>query len=111
MWMNEGEIDYAVEVIGERTPEYSRYAKYLRDWKDVVNDNSDGWPYWKAGGKAAERLMDCVLRVQRIALHGGAELPTEKEFRASLTPIKSLATKHGLTAPTLEDTPSTSPSP
>lgn len=105
MWMNEPEIDQALEVISEREPELARYAKYLSDWRDVVNSSSDGWPHWKAGAKSAEKLMDLVSRVMNGLRGRGGDMPTDQEFRAALTPIKSLATKHKLKAPELEDAP------
>lgn len=112
MWMNEYEIDEAVELIDDRVPEFSRYAKFLHDWKEVVNSSSDGWPYWKAGGKSAEKLMDLVQRTLNVTRgRGGGEMPTEDEFRKSLAPIRSLAAKHKLVAPELADAPSASPSP
>lgn len=105
MWMNEYEIDEAVELIGDRAPEAARYAKFLHDWKEVVNSSSDGWPHWKAAGKSAEKLMALVQRTLNVIRCRGGEMPTDDEFRKSLAPIRALATKHKLTAPELADTP------
>jgi hypothetical protein len=105
LFMNEGEIDQSVEVISERAPEFARFAKYLSDWRDVVNSSSDGWPYWKAGARSAERLMGLLNKVMDVLRGRGGEMPTEQEFRKSLAPIKALATKHKLKAPELEDAP------
>jgi hypothetical protein len=48
-WMNEYEIDRAVAQMEEHAPELAPYAKFLSDWKDTVNNNSDGWAYWQGG--------------------------------------------------------------
>lgn len=111
MWMNEYEIDHAAEMIDNRAPEFSKYAKYLSDWRTVVNENSDGWPYWKVGGRAAEGLMGLVQRVTNVIAGRGGEMPTEAEFRKAISKIKSAATKHGLNAPVLDDVPSASNAP
>lgn len=105
MAMNEPEIDHALEVISEREPDYARYAKFLSDWRDVVNSSSDGWPHWTAGRKSADKLMDLVNRVMGVIRGRGGEMPSDDDFRKSLTPIKTLATKHKLKAPELEDAP------
>jgi len=101
--MNEDDIDRAVEIIDTHAPEFSRFAKYLSDWRTTINENSDGWPYWNAGRKAADKLATLVDRVINVVAGRGGEMPTEQEFLKALTPIKSAATKHRLTAPTLDD--------
>jgi hypothetical protein len=103
MWMNEAEIDQAKEVYAERAPDLYPFAKFLADWRDVVNSSSDGWPYWKAGGGAAERLMTLLQQGMNCLRGRGGEMPTVDQLRKTLTPIRSLATKHNLTAPTLAD--------
>lgn len=102
MWMNEGEIEQMLEFTRYEAPEFAPYARYLSDWMDVVNDNSDGWAYWKAGSGAAGKLMDALQALRDSQRYGGAA-PDEAVFKRSLAPIKSCATKHGLTAPTLDD--------
>jgi hypothetical protein len=104
MWMNEPEIERTVEIIDDHAPQFSAYAKYLSDWRDVVNSNSDGWHSWRAGGKSADKLMTLLQRaVDVVAMRSRDPMPTEQDFKKSLTPIKSLATKHNLTAPTLDE--------
>jgi hypothetical protein len=102
MWMNEPEIDDAMDVIAYHEPELARFAKYLGDWREVVNSNSDGWHSWKAGPAAAGKLQDLVKRTTDVIRGRGGDLPTEKEFMKTLSPIKACATKFKLTAPELE---------
>ncbi|WP_327210954.1 hypothetical protein [Rhizobium leguminosarum] len=67
MWMNEGEIEQMLEFTRYEAPEFAPYARYLSDWMDVVNDNSDGWAYWKAGSGAAGKLMDALQALRDLA--------------------------------------------
>lgn len=105
--MNESEIDRAVELIGSMAPEYLPYAEYLSDWRHTVNANSDGWPYWTAASRAATRLQEYIQEIIRL-IRGGASSsisarPTVEQLKKALVPIKSLATKKKLEAPTLRD--------
>jgi len=103
MWMNEGEVDEALAVVERRAPEYFPYVKYLSDWRDTINRNSDGWPYWTAGTRCASNLMVLVAKLMDSIRGGRGERPTKKEFDRTLTPIKSCATRHKLPVPTLGD--------
>ncbi|WP_456718042.1 MULTISPECIES: hypothetical protein [unclassified Bradyrhizobium] len=104
--MNEAEIDNAVEVIKERAPQFYKYAKYLADWRDVVNQSSDGWHSWRAGSKCADTLSALLTAVMSVARGRSKDMPTDAEFKKALTPIRATATKHNLTAPVLaDDTP------
>ena len=110
MLMNTYDIDDAVEIIARHAPEFSKYAKFLADWRDTVNANSDGWAYWKGGTKPAETLSTLLKAVVDHARTGqfgrSTPLPTDAQFRKALAPIRAAATKHNLTAPTLaEETP------
>lgn len=104
MWMNESEIDHALEIARAETPHLAPYVQYLSDWRDTVNQNSDGWAYWKAGAKCADKLSDLANGIRMSLMHRG-NMPTEAEFRKALTPIKATATRHGLPAPTLQEAP------
>lgn len=111
-WMNEGEIDEAVQIVGERAQEYFPYVQYLSDWRDIVNRNSDGWPYWKAGAACASKLMDLtadLMNFIRFDYGSTRKAPGLKAFQAALTPIKSCATRHKLPAPVLGRSGSKSP--
>jgi hypothetical protein len=112
VWRNEYEIadilDGAAHAPDKRVV---AHALVLARWVNIVNQNSDGWPYWRAGAKAGEKLSDLLARAvghhsrpDRDSLPRGASwwdpyVPTDAEWRATLTPMKTLATKRGLPSP------------
>ena len=109
MLMNGYEIDEAVERLQHAAPGAWPYAQYLSDWRDTVNDNSDGWSYWRAGSKCAEKLQQAVSRAVD-SLRGAGEMPTRAEFDRALTPIKSFATRRNLPQPNLRPARAAGPS-
>jgi hypothetical protein len=102
-WMNEYEIDEAIEILSRRKPEIAPYARFLGAWRDTVNQNSDGWAHWRAGSKCADRLSSLVKAAVEVArgFKGNDEMPRETLFRSALTPIKQMATKRGFAQPEL----------
>lgn len=105
--MNEYEIDHSVSVLSHFGSDKLRFAQYLSDWRDTVNNNSDGWPYWSAGSRAGDKLGALVKKAMDFHLGRSENTPSEAEFMKALTPIKSAATKHKLTAPELQDVDTT----
>lgn len=101
MWMNESEIDEALEIIGKYAPRFLPYVKYLSDWRDIINQNSDGWPYWTAGTRPASRLQELISAIMSKIRGRGAAEPSIRELDRALTPIKSFATRKKLPAPVL----------
>jgi hypothetical protein len=112
-WMNESEIDRALEIIKDHAPQYAPYAQYLSDWRDEVANTSDGWPYWKAGTGCAAKLMDAIQQViSKIrGDHALTEFPTEEQFKKAIGLVKAGATRLQRKAPTLNEAPIASPSP
>lgn len=100
--LNEYEIDRIAERTEEHAPEFHPFAKFLRDWKDAVNENSDGWPYWKAGSSCAKRLMSLLKQAEESIITRG-EPPRVEDLRKALAPIRAMATRHGLMAPVLDE--------
>ena len=101
MRMNEYDIDRALEVVRQHAPEFFIYVKYLSDWRDIINQNSDGWAYWSAGTRPASNLEDLISKLMHSISGRNVEEPSVKEFYKALTPIKSFATRHKLPAPVL----------
>jgi hypothetical protein len=100
MRLNEYEIDRALEVVGQYTPVFLPYVKFLSDWRDIVNQNSDGWAYWSAGTRPAAKLEDLVAQLMNN-ITGRGVAPSAREFERALIPIKRFATLKKLPAPVL----------
>lgn len=56
MWMNEYDIDDAVDQI-QHPKHLHRGALFLQAFKDLINSISDGWPYWSYGTKCSKNLQ------------------------------------------------------
>lgn len=105
MWMNSGDIDRMVLVGETDLPEILPFARLLADWRDIVDENSDGWSTWRTGSKCADRLMN-LLQEADSSRRGRGQVPPRELFLKALTPIKSFATQRELPKPELvEDRP------
>ena len=101
MLLNNDEIDHALSVLKRAAPEIAPYAQYLSDYRDEVNANSDGWAYWRAGTRAADKLSNLISAAVGAA-RGHGEMPDELALKKSLTPIRSACTRFKLKAPELK---------
>ncbi|MDW9481124.1 hypothetical protein GOB57_20990 [Sinorhizobium meliloti] len=109
MWMNRDDIDRMVLVGETEVPEILPFATFLADWRDTVDENSDGWSTWRAGSKCADRLMG-LLQEADNSRRGRGHVPPRELFLRALTPIKSFATQRGLPRPELvEGRPAAAP--
>lgn len=87
-FMNEYEVIMATETCASH-PVLGKAARFLRAYMQQVDLNSDGWPYWNAPVKAAEKLMKLV---------NGYSEPSEYQLMLALIPIKSFYTRRGTAA-------------
>jgi hypothetical protein len=101
MWMNESEIDEALVLVGKYAPRFLPYAKYLSDWRDIINQNSDGWAYWSAGTRPAGKLQELLSAIISNIRGRNVPEPSVKELDRALVPIKSIATRKKLPVPVL----------
>lgn len=85
-FMNEGEIDYAAQRYASH-PTLGRATRLLAAYRNEVNRNSDGWPYW--GWRCSDRLAQLIRA-------GNA---TEGEVTRACAPIKSFCTRKRLRFP------------
>lgn len=97
-WMNEYEIEDALRFTAiNELPTLRRGAEVLSRLKDWTNQNSDGWPYWQAPAKAANKLMILLTDARTHYYRGGGDGDiTEAELRKALTPIKSFLTRQNV---------------
>ena len=102
LFMNEGDVDDAVEryrnrgIMGDAT-------SLLRKFVDVINENSDGWPYWKQGPQAAKRLIELIQSVDPRGKDWDWSEPelTTADLKKAMRPIMSFCTRHNFTCPTM----------
>jgi hypothetical protein len=93
IFLNEYEIEAASADFGHiDTPNLNRAAHTLQNLVNVVNNMSDGWPYWQAPRKAAQKLMKLVHDADRW----DPSDVTDAAYKAALTPLKSFCTKHNI---------------
>lgn len=93
MWMNEYEIENAANRYNADTPNLEHAARTLVKLVNWTNSGvSDGWPYWKAPGRAANKLMNLIQAQPRW----DAVDITDAELRKALTPLKSFLTRQGV---------------
>jgi hypothetical protein len=95
MWMNEYEIDEALDQF-EYDTVLSSACVTLSNLRDAVNANSDGWPYWQAPAKAASKLMTLIQEAQRQERNGARHQLTSDQVAKAMVPIKSFRTRQGL---------------
>lgn len=96
MWLNEYDIMNAVRETGDgSTPNLHCAALTLNNLMEWTNDNSDGWPYWAAPGKAAKRLQEALYQA---SMSRYAEDITAADLKRLQTPIKSFLTRQGVSA-------------
>ena len=91
MWMNQSDIEIAVKqcvvhpVLGPAT-------RFLKALMDSVNEQSDGWPYWRAPSKAAEKLMQLIKdNTGGMWYPQSATSLTLKDVVKTIIPIKRMA--------------------
>lgn len=87
--MNTWDIEWAFIRYGQH-PILGPAVKFLRQFRDLIDDNSDGWCYWRAPVKAADKLMTLIEN---------PETASPELIRKAITPIKSFCTRHKLTMP------------
>jgi hypothetical protein len=107
MWMNEHEVEEAVDLFDSArsaTPNLAAGASVLDALVAWTNDGrSDGWPYWRAPARAAKALME-LLGAHTYAARFGYYQGTAKtledvsaaDLNRALRPVKSFLTKQGV---------------
>lgn len=85
--MNTWEIDRAANAAARQGHQtLVRATRLLVAFRDLIDANSDGWAYWKPGGRAAARLIALIKRP-------AAEVTEAALYKAAM-PIRSLCTRH-----------------
>lgn len=90
MFMNEPEIKGAAQAQHD-CPNVRKGVWLLLKLMQAVNAQSDGWPYWSAPVKAAEKLMTLLQTAGNLAYGTHGKIETAA-LRKAITPIRTMAT-------------------
>lgn len=90
MWMNQAEIEVANQARHE-CPNVKKGVRFLYRLMVAVNNQSDGWAYWKAPSAAAEKLMT-LLKTAGNLPYGTRGTISEAQLKAAITPIRRMVT-------------------
>jgi hypothetical protein len=88
MWMNEHDIDDAVNIWTRRTqPNRLGAALVLANLRDWTNNNSDGWSYWAKPSNAAKALQALAYP------HKHDTDCTQADLDQAVRPVKAFLTR------------------
>lgn len=103
MIYNHADIDNVVSILEREAHPALPYARYLRDWRDIVDAQSDGWPYWSGGHRAAAPLMELLHGlIGWNGVRAGAVMPSPAEWNRAIGRIRACATRRNLPKPVLD---------
>lgn len=91
MNMNQFEIEAAFHANHE-CPNVRKGVALLHSLMEAVNAQSDGWAYWRAPSKAAEKLMELLQSAGNIS-YGTSGYINETDLKKAITPIRSMVTR------------------
>lgn len=91
MFMNQWDIEYA-HSRQHLCPNVRKGVHVLYRLMQAVNEQSDGWAYWKAPHQAAEKLIDLLQGAGNLN-HGTTGTISDADLRKAITPIKSMVTR------------------
>jgi hypothetical protein len=91
MWMNQSEIEWAARQTHE-CPNVRKGVNLLLRLMQAVNEQSDGWAYWPAPAKAAEKLTDLLGTAGNLN-HGTHGTISTADLRKAITPIRTMVTR------------------
>ena len=89
-WMNGYEVEEAV-VQFQDNPVLAPAARYLSDFRELINDNSDGWTNWSYGTRCANDLCD-ILSAARLNIFQNSRdyvPPTTEQVKKAVQKIRT----------------------
>lgn len=90
MWMNQAEIEWANQQ-NHACPNVRAGVRLLYRLIQAVNNQSDGWAYWAAPGKAAHKLMELLKTAGNLS-HGTRGTITADQLKKAVSPIRRMVT-------------------
>lgn len=89
--MNQSEIEWAAQQ-SHKCPNVRKGIDLLLRLMQAVNEQSDGWAYWRAPSKACQKLMD-LLKTAGNLQHGTSGTISDADLRKAITPIRTMVTR------------------
>lgn len=99
--LNEWDVENGVHdaaIHSNRMPVYQEAAVRLERFVNWVNQNSDGWPYWRPANRAAVKLQEVVNEQLQARYRTSSTARDDSDpaaLKRALTPIKSFLTGQG----------------
>ena len=97
LYMNDYDIQMAQQILGS-DPVLGPAVRFLDEFRNEVNEHSDGWAYWSAPLKAAAALMTLIQAGVNARREGKAHGVTVENLKRAMAPIKAFMTRRGLAA-------------
>jgi hypothetical protein len=91
MFMNQYEIESAARC-NHVCPNVRKGVRLLFNLMQSVNEQSDGWAYWKAPQAAVEKLI-ALLQTAGNLNYGTSGTISEADLRKAITPIRAMVTR------------------
>lgn len=89
--MNQHEIEWAAKQ-QHHCPNVRKGCTLLLRLVEAVNEQSDGWAYWSAPSKAAQKLIDLLSSTGNLN-YGTSGSITPAELRKAIVPIRTMVTR------------------
>lgn len=90
MFMNQSEIECAASA-QHSCPNVRKGVKLLLKLMQSVNEQSDGWAYWPAASKSAEKLQELLKTAGNLEYGTHGKISAEA-LKKAITPIRSMVT-------------------
>lgn len=91
MFMNQCEIENAASQQHD-CPNVRKGVRLLLALVQSVNEQSDGWAYWPAPSRSAEKLQE-LLKTAGNLNYGTHGKISDADLKKAITPIRSMVTR------------------
>lgn len=92
--MSDHEIWFAIERFDQTAPHRAHLARVIRNLAEWTDYNSDGWAYYAAPRRSAQKAIAAIASTTWEANQAQERIDlTEPELRRALAPIKAYCTR------------------
>jgi hypothetical protein len=90
MWMNEADIEWAYQR-RHACPNVRKGVTLLYRLMTSINEQSDGWAYWTAGSRSADKLTELLKTAGNLS-YGTSGTISAEALKKAITPIRRMVT-------------------